>query len=98
MVRLLNSGMRAHGPRRYVRPSQRPSEVKQPNGGATTPPESEETSTEVPDGLSRVVDLLEWVGDDPDRAEAVLQLEKSKPEEHQRKTLVQQLTEVILEA
>lgn len=47
--------------------------------------------SEVPDGT--VDDVAEWVGDDPDRAQAALLVERAQP--NQRKTLVARLEAVI---
>lgn len=50
----------------------------------------------IPEDLSTIDELLSWVGADPDRAEVVLAAENAKS--GPRKTLVQQLTDIILEA
>lgn len=93
MTRLLNSGLSAHRARKYT------PQPEQPVSGPQT--ESQEPQTEiVPEGMTKVDELLEWVneGDVAARAQAVLTWETEKPEKHQRKTLVQQLAEQILEA
>lgn len=83
MARILDSGLTARRPRKYTRP------VDEPATDPSGPPE-------VPADLTTVGDLLGWVGDDADRAQAVLDQEnvKDKP----RKTLAEPLATVILEA
>lgn len=56
------------------------------------PVESEKTTEQVPQG-SNVDEVLEWVGNDKDRAKVALETEQSatKP----RKTLVEKLKELV---
>lgn len=106
---MLNSGMSAHRPRRYRSTDADVPVTSAPPADAPTPPDlpadpptdadasQDET---VPDGMTKVVDLLDWVreGDDPAaRAQAVLEWENEKPEQHRRTTLVSDLTDLILE-
>lgn len=51
-------------------------------------------SQEVPADLYRIPDLLKWVGSDADRAQEVLAQENDR--DNPRKTLIAQLTEIIL--
>lgn len=81
MARILNSGLTARRPRKYTRPVAEP---------ATDP------SGPVPADLTTVGDLLDWVGNDADRAQLVLDQENAK--DKPRKTLVEPLATVILEA
>lgn len=61
--RLLNSGLSAHGPRRYRRESA---------------PSTDPAPVEVPSDLTTISDLTGWVAGDPDRAQAVLDQENQK--------------------
>lgn len=93
MPRMLNSGLSAHRPRRFRR--EKSPQAPQVSAQVVAPTEGEVIS--VPEDLTTIKDLLEWIGEDSDRASAALDQELAKPENHQRKTLVSQLTELILE-
>lgn len=53
----------------------------------------------VPEGVTKIADLEEWVGagDRPARAQAVLEAELEKPKNHQRKTLIATMTDIVVE-
>lgn len=91
-------GRSPHRRRRYEKPQETPSE----SAPAETPGEPEkspETGSsdvqEVPSDLTKVSDLLEWVGDNKVRAKAVLDQESAKPESEVRVTLVSKLTSML---
>lgn len=103
MAEVPTSGMmvRASGPhrrRRYEKPQETPSESA-PAETPTEPVETPETGTsdvqEVPSDLTKVADLLDWVGDNKTRAQAVLDQENAKPESEVRVTLVSKLTSIL---
>lgn len=90
-----------HQRRRYVKPEDAPQEPSV-EAQAETPAETVETPEtgtsdvqEVPSDLTKVADLLDWVGDDKARAQAVLDQENAKPESEVRVTLVSKLTSII---
>ena len=43
----------------------------------------------------KVDDVLEWVGDDPERAGEALAAERARPEREQRSTLIDKLAELV---
>lgn len=87
-----------HRRRRYSKPEEAPQEPPA-DGQAETPAKTEEVpetgSSEVPSDLTKVSDLLEWVGDNKVRAQAVLDQEQAKPESEVRVTLVSKLTSIV---
>lgn len=104
-------GRGPHQRRRYVKQEeeapQQPPEDPQAEAPAETV-ESPETGSsqaeqpapaadvqEVPSDLTKVADLLDWVGDDKARAQAVLDQENAKPEGDVRVTLVSKLTSIL---
>lgn len=100
MATVPTSGMMLGGPhrrRRYVKPEEAP--VDPPAETPTESVESPETGTsdvqEVPSDLTKVADLLDWVGDNKTRAQAVLDQENAKPESEVRVTLVSKLTSIL---
>lgn len=97
MATVPTSGMMLGGPhrrRRYVKPEEAP--ASPPAEAPTEPVESPETGTsDVPGELTKVADLLDWVGDDKTRAQAVLDQENAKPESEVRVTLVSKLTSTL---
>lgn len=59
--------------------------------GHTATPEAAGPALEpVPSGTA--AEILEWVGDDSERAERALEIEKDK---HKRKTLIRELEKVV---
>lgn len=99
MAAVPTSGMMLgpHRRRRYVKPETPAPEAPSESPAESQPEtvESPETGTSVPAELTKVADLLEWVGDDKARAQAVLTQENSKPESEVRVTLVSKLTSII---
>lgn len=101
MAAVPTSGMMLgpHRRRRYTpenpaeEPPTNPPAESQPETVET--PETESSSVTVPAELTKVADLVEWVGDDKTRAQAVLELENSKPESEVRVTLVSKLTSLV---
>ena len=62
----------------------------------STPETAEETSApEIPEGVTNVKPLQEWVGDDPAKAQVVLDAEQAKPEAERRKTLVTAMGAIV---
>lgn len=81
---LLDSGLSAHRPRRYT------------GKAKATPapePDAQGSVTDVPD--ANVAKVLEWVDGDPERAQQALDHENTK--DTPRKTLVHDLTNLILD-
>lgn len=82
-------------------------EVIQPLPGADLDEQIEETEgtaaepepETIPEGVSTIDALVDWVkaGDAPARAQIVLDQENTKPEDKRRKGLVSKLTDIILE-
>lgn len=62
----------------------------------STPPPA--PATGVPEDLTTVEDLLGWVGEDTERAQVVLNAERSKDEDDQRSTLVEPLEALVAPA
>lgn len=100
MARVVNSGLLAgpHHARRYAK-RQTPLSGSEASGG-TQPPVGTGTDADealtLPEGTTRIEDILKWVGTDPQRAQVALSAETSKPEKHQRKTLIADLTDLVL--
>lgn len=92
-----------HRRRRYVKPEAPETPPEETEGAevakSTTEtenvPENGSSDVEVPQDLTKVADLLEWVGDDKARAQAVLDQEQAKPESEVRVTLVSKLTSIL---
>jgi hypothetical protein len=57
---------------------------------------SKDVHPDIPEDLTTVADLTEWVGDDRARAEVVLVQEQAKPQDDQRSTLLEALNAVLL--
>lgn len=53
-------------------------------------------TVEVPEDITKVDDLKDWVGDDPVRAQAVIDRENSGS--YQRKTLLSHMAEIVVGA
>jgi hypothetical protein len=97
--RLLNSGLRAtaHRPRRYSKPSQEPQGSGDTNPSADPPAEPTgepaDAQVVVPDDVTKVADIEQWVGDDPAKAQAVLDREQAAA--YVRPTVVKAMTAVV---
>lgn len=101
MARMLNSGLSAHGPRRYVKrsapqglaPAQGSARLEVDAGTGPHAPGPQATAEDVP---TKAADVLEWVGDDTARAELALDVEMSRSEKDRRKTLVTALSDMVM--
>jgi hypothetical protein len=101
--RLLNSGLGPHRPRTYRRnapatsPQETPATVQDAGGPGAPPPapvSAQETVT-VPDDITKVDDLKAWAGDDPVRAQAVIDRENAGS--YQRKTLLAHMADIVVQ-
>lgn len=56
---------------------------------------SRATPEDIPEDVTTVEELLEWVGEDRDRAQRVLTAEEAQPEDDQRSTLMEPLQALL---
>jgi hypothetical protein len=85
--------MQLEGPHRRRR-VERPETPEEPTPveSSAEPVQEPEKASEVPE---KVTDVKAWVGDDKDKAQEALEVERAKPESEQRPTLVSWLEEVL---
>lgn len=100
--RLLNSGLGPHRPRTYRRNTTVTSPLEtqptvQPLAGPNPQdpdPVSAQETVEVPENITKVDALKDWVGNDPARAQAVIDRENAGS--YQRKTLLAHMADIVV--
>lgn len=109
MRTMLNSGLRASDarrPRHYTKPQPAAPQLGADGGDAPDPAdpvvpagadvddtEPQDEPVAVPEGMTKVKDLEEWVGSDPERAQAVLDRELAQS--YQRPTVVSGMEAIV---